>query len=309
MLRKLLLWLSENQTLRRQLPRYRFFRNAVSRFMPGEELEDALREAARLQARGIKTVLTLLGENVTDAAEAARVTRHYTDALTEICRRNLNSELSVKLTQLGLDSRRETAFDNLQSIVRHAKSLDGGVVWIDMEASRYLEATLNLFRRTREVHDNVGLCLQAYLYRTGKDLDGLLPQTCSVRLVKGAYAEPREIAFPKKAEVDTNFFTLALRLLENDCRDGHNRPALATHDWDLIRRIQKAAESRGIDRSAYEFQMLYGIRLDLQEQLVKEGYRLRVLISYGREWYPWYVRRLAERPANLWFVVKNVFRP
>lgn len=307
MLRNLLLRLSENQTLRRTLPRYRFFRRAVSRFMPGEELADALREAERLQSSGMQTILTLLGENVTDPCEARRITEEYLEALQEIRRRGLDTELSVKLTQLGLDLDEETAYRNLHTLVEHARRLDGGLVWIDMEASRYLETTLSLFRRIHADYENVGLCLQAYLYRTREDLLGLLPETRTIRLVKGAYAEPRELAFPRKSEVDRNYLQLASTLLEGRPENANGRPALATHDGKLIRRILEETQSRRIDPSRFEFQMLYGIRPDLQRRLVEEGKRVRVLISYGKEWYPWYVRRLAERPANVWFVLKNLF--
>lgn len=275
--------------------------------MPGENVEDALTEAKRLQQGKIAAIFTLLGENVADTAEAEKVARHYTDVLTEIQRRQLDSEVSVKLTQLGLDLDPDVALRKLESIVTRARELKAGIVWIDMEASPYVDRTLDVFRRVRKNHQNAGLCLQSYLYRTENDLKSLLPITSTIRLVKGAYAEPKNIAFPQKSEVDRNYMKLALLLLENAIREDGGRPAFATHDDRLIHQIQQAAQEKGIDRSSYEFEMLYGIRRQLQSQLVNSGYRMRVLISYGTEWFPWYMRRLAERPANLWFVIKNLF--
>lgn len=308
MIRRCLLWASRNEQLRARLSRYRFFRRAVSRFMPGEDAEAALAEAKRLQGGGIATVFTLLGENITEAGEAEKVAGHYQDVLTQISGRELDTELSVKLTQLGLDVSPDIALRNLEEIVRRAQHLNCGVVWIDMEASHYVDPTLALFRRLREHHPNVGLCLQAYLYRTEADLKTLLPFTSTIRLVKGAYAEPQSVAYPKKSDVDRNYFKLAVMLLENEARKDGGRPGLATHDSRLIRRIQEAAREKRIDRSTFEFQMLYGIRRDYQRQLVSERHPLRVLVSYGTEWFPWYMRRLAERPANLWFVAANLLR-
>lgn len=306
MLRSFLLWASQNEQLRTRLPRHRFFRRAVRRFMPGEDVEDALAEARRLQEGGIATIFTLLGESVADTGEAEQVTRHYMDVLVEIQHRKLDSEVSVKLTQLGLDLDPDLALRNLETIVTQARELKAGIVWIDMEASPYVERTLEVFRRLRKNHKNAGLCLQSYLYRTESDLKSLLPITSTIRLVKGAYAEPKTVAFPKKSEVDRNYLKLALLLLDNAVREDGGRPAFATHDDLLIRQVQQAAQEKGIDRSSYEFEMLYGIRRQLQTELVKSGYRMRVLISYGSEWFPWYLRRLAERPANLWFVIKNL---
>jgi len=306
MMRQLLLWGSQNPWLSQKLPRYRFVQRAVRRFIPGEELEAALTEAARFQEPTVATIVTQLGENVTDEAEAEVVARHYADAIDRIEARGVDTEVSVKLTQLGLDLNPETAYQHTAALARQAAPF-GKTVWIDMEGSAYLDATLDLFRRLCQEHRNVGLCLQAYLYRTADDLDSLLPLAPTIRLVKGAYAEPPEIAFPKKADVDANFFLLAQRLLDADLLARGARPAFATHDTHLVRRICEEAEARSIDRSAYEFQMLYGIRRQEQNRLIADGYRLRVLISYGQAWFPWYMRRLAERPANLWFVMKSLF--
>ena len=304
MMRKLLLWGSQNPWMSQKLPRYRFMQRAVRRFMPGEELDTALTEAAHFQERAIGTIFTLLGENITEDAEAETVARHYADAIDRVEARGVDTEMSVKLTQLGLDLNPETAYRHTAALARRAF---GKMVWIDMEASNYVDATLDLFRRLREEHRNVGLCLQAYLHRTADDLDSLLPLAPAIRLVKGAYAEPPEVAFPQKADVDANFFHLARKLLDADLLARGARPAFATHDTNLVRRISEEAEARSIDRSAYEFQMLYGIRRQEQDRLAAADYQLRVLISYGEAWFPWYMRRLAERPANLWFVMKSVF--
>lgn len=306
MMRNLLLWGSQNPWLSQKLPRYRFVQRAVRRFMPGEEVEAALTEAARLQGPTRGTIFTLLGENVTEPAEAEAVARHYASAIDTVEARGVDTEMSVKLTQLGLDLSPETAYEHTAALAGRAAAF-GKHVWIDMESSAYVDATLDLFRRLRENHHNVGLCLQAYLYRTADDLDSLLPLAPAIRLVKGAYAEPPALAFPQKADVDANYFRLAQRLLDADLLARGARPAFATHDPHLLGRIREEAAARGLDRSTYEFQMLYGIRRQEQDRLVADGYRLRVLISYGRAWFPWYMRRLAERPANLWFVMKSLF--
>lgn len=307
MLRRLFLWASRNRRLKETLPRLGFVRRAVSRFMPGESAEAALREAEELEVRGIGSVLTLLGENVSEAAEAREVLDHYVGVLEDVADRELDAEISVKLTHMGLDLDRELARANLEHLVERAKER-GSFVWIDMEASPYVDATLELFRRTRAAHANVGVCLQSYLYRTADDLESLLPLRPAIRLVKGAYSEPDHLAFPKKRDVDANFLELARRLLDEERRDGAVRPAFATHDGALIGRIRGMAGERGLTPSACEFQMLYGIGRAEQRRLAAEGHPVRVLISYGEEWFPWYMRRLAERPANVWFVVRSLFR-
>lgn len=308
MISRLLLWASKNHTLRHRLPRYRFFRKAVSRFMPGEEVDDALREAEKLQQQQIASLLTLLGENTETEDEAKQVICYYSSAMQEICCRNLNTEISVKLTQLGLDLSPELAFQNVKTLAQKAKETQSGVVWIDMEESRYVDLTLQVFEKLLEDYDNVGVCLQAYLYRTEEDLKSLLRRTSNIRLVKGAYAEPKEIAFPRKADVDKNYLRLAMEMLGSASDRNGQRPAFATHDDRLIEQIGQRASEKDIDVSSFEFQMLYGIRPVAQAKLAQDRYRVRVLISYGREWFPWYMRRLAERPANLWFVLKNVWR-
>ena len=304
-IRRILLAGSQSRWLREQATGYRFVRRAVSRFMPGEEAEDALAAARELQKAGLATMFTKLGENITDQAEADRVAAHYVEVLHRIRALAVPTEVSVKLTQLGLDLSPELCYRNLQRIVECAGP--GSVVWIDMEASNYVEITLELSRRARTAYPNVGVCLQAYLYRTTADLASLLPLGLAIRLVKGAYREPPSIAFPRKKDVDGNFFALARQLLSPEARKAGVRAAIATHDPRLIRRVQEYAASTGLTKKDLEFQMLYGIQRGLQLELAREGWRSLVLIAYGSYWFPWFMRRLAERPANVWFVLRNLF--
>lgn len=304
-MRSFLLAAAQSGWLRNQAPRYRFVRRTVSRFMPGEEIGDALAAARTLRDNGIGTVLTQLGENVADASEAAAVVDHYVEVLDRIRAESIPAEISVKPTHLGLDLGASLCRENLRRLLAH--SAGAGTVWVDMESSEYVDRTLDLYRQVRGEFQNVGVCVQAYLYRTEDDLKALLPLGPSIRLVKGAYKEPDSIAFPRKKDVDENFFMLARMLLGPDARSGGVRAAMATHDDALIRRIRELAKSEGIANQALEFQMLYGIQRPLQLQLAKDGYRSIVLISYGAYWFPWFMRRLAERPANVLFILRNMF--
>lgn len=304
-MRSIILAGSQNSWLREQAPKYGFIRKAVSRFMPGEKVEDAIGAAQSLQQSGLGTVFTQLGENISDQKEAEVVREHYISVLDKIDRLDLPTEISVKLTQLGLDLSAELCYEHLKKIIEHADS--ESVVWIDMEDSNYVDATLDIYRRARDDFPNVGVCIQAYLYRTEKDLESLMTISPNIRLVKGAYREPPDRAFPRKQDVDENYFKLATRLLGEEARTRGVRAALATHDRDLIRRIEEFAASSAISKDKLEFQMLYGIQRGEQQRLAREGYRSIVLISYGDYWYPWFMRRLAERPANIMFVVKNLF--
>jgi proline dehydrogenase len=303
--RSLLLKASESHWLARNLPRFRFSRRAVKRFMPGEELSDALRECTRFGAEGVGTIITRLGENITTIEEADEVTAHYRSALDDIERRALPTHISVKLTQLGLDISPDHAAACTQAITAQSARLKAPV-WIDMESSRYTDVTLDIFRRVRAQHANVGVCLQAYLHRTRDDLENLLKSTTAIRLVKGAYKEPPEVALQQKRAVNQNYVACAQRLLEavKAGTVGH-APGFATHDVAIIKRIAQHAEQLGVPRDRFEFQMLYGINRAEQQRLASEGYRLRVLISYGSAWFAWYMRRLAERPANVWFVLQS----
>lgn len=304
-LRRLFLWAQQNEFLRERLPRTRAVQRAVSRFMPGEELADALRAAERLSEDGIASVLTELGENVTTPGEARDVADHYRDVLDRGARREADVEISVKLTHLGLDLGPDVAREHLEGLVRHAREVES-FVWVDMESSRYTDVTLELYRHALSESGRVGVCLQAYLYRTAEDLESLLERGGSIRLVKGAYDEPADIAFPRKSDVDDNFLRLAVRMLESGASTGR-RHAFGTHDMALVGKIRREAAGRDVGMGGSEVQMLYGIRTEAQRRLAREGVPVRTLISYGSEWYPWYMRRLAERPANVGFILRNVF--
>ena len=305
LMRSLLLAASQNVWLRDHASHYWFVKSTVSRFMPGETLEDALTAAQNLRVKNIGAVFTHLGENIKDREEARQVTEHYLEVLDRVRQSGLQAEISVKLTQLGLDLSVELCFENLRAIIGRAQK--DSIVWVDMEASNYVDATLDLYRRALADYPNVGVCLQAYLYRTKDDLAKLLPLRPSIRLVKGAYNEPREIAFPLKEDVDENYFELAKLMLQAKKENRCVRAAFGTHDVALIRRLADFARAEKLAKADLEVQMLYGIQRAEQERLANDGYTSIVLVAYGNYWYPWFVRRLAERPANLWFMVRNVF--
>jgi proline dehydrogenase len=305
-MRRVLLAGSTNAWLRDRATRTAFVRRAVSRFMPGESVEDALRAAAELKPQGITTILTKLGENLTGVDEAEEVTRHYLDVIDRIAAAGLDAQISVKPTQLGLDLDRALCERNLDRLLERAGERNN-FVWIDMESSPYVDPTLALYRRARAQTARVGIALQAYLYRTAHDVESLVPLGAAIRIVKGAYLEPPDVAFPRKADVDANYFTLCTRLLAPDARVPGALLHIATHDVPLADRLAAHIAERHVPLSAYEFAMLYGIQRGQQQRLAREGRRLRVLISYGEYWFPWYMRRLAERPANIWFVLRTVF--
>ena len=305
LMRSLLLAASQNRWLRERAPRYNFVRRNVSRFMPGEKVEDAFAAVQQLATQNIGAVLTALGENVSDRKEVAAETAHYCQVLKEITARNLNAEVSVKLTHLGLDLDNALCYTNLEKLISQAPP--DKTVWIDMEQSAYVDRTLAIYTRARRAKANVGVCVQAYLRRTESDLRSLLPLGGAIRLVKGAYNEPAEVAFPKKSEVDENYFELAKSLLGQDARHEGVRAAIATHDRTLIQRIIDFANANQFPKEKLEFQMLYGVQRAEQQRLAKDGYRSIVLIAYGTHWFPWYMRRLAERPANVLFLLRNLF--
>jgi proline dehydrogenase len=299
--------MSTNAWLRERATKTAFVRRSVSTFMPGERLEDAMDAATAQQTRGVATILTKLGENVTSATEAEEVTLHYLDVLDKVQAAGLNAQISVKPTQLGLDLDKGLCFGNLERLIERAEARNN-LVWIDMESSPYVDPTLELFRRARARSPRVGIALQAYLYRTAQDVESLVPLGSAIRLVKGAYLEPAAVAYPKKADVDENFYALACRLLSDDAQRAGGVLHIATHDPQLADRLAAFIDGRRVPKSAYEYAMLYGIQRPLQQRLVAAGRPLRVLIAYGEYWFPWYMRRLAERPANVWFVVKNLLR-
>jgi len=295
---------SQNAWLRERVAMLPFVRRAVNRFMPGERLEDALAAAAELQRFGIGSVLTRLGENITDGATANETATHYVTVAKELQRLGLDGDISVKLTQLGLDIDPQHCQASLLMLADQTGGC-GIRLWIDMEQSFYVERTLDM-RRALRAYPHAGVCLQAYLRRTADDLASIVPLGGGIRLVKGAYREPATVAFPRKHDVDENYFTLAVEMLAAARRSGL-RCIFGTHDQHLIARVQRHADAAGVPRDAFEFHMLYGIQRSEQIRLAREGHRVKVLISYGEQWFPWYMRRLAERPANLMFLARSIF--
>jgi proline dehydrogenase len=304
-MRQLLLWMARNRLLKRWLPRIWFARRAVRRFMPGETMEEALDAAEFFRPHGIGILFTHLGENLTQRAEAEAVSAHYHDLLEKIAARGLDAEISVKPTQLGLDLDRDAALRLLSGLAEHAGERNG-LLWLDMEGSAYTDATLELYRSLKEGRPNIGICLQAYLRRTPADVHALLPLKPAIRLVKGAYAEPAEIAFRRRDEVSAAYQSLCVLMLPY-AATGDLRLGLGTHDTALIERVAAHAAAAGLGKDAFEVEMLYGIRQREQLRLAAEGYRVLALIAYGEAWYAWYMRRLAERPANVWFALRQVF--
>jgi proline dehydrogenase len=303
-MRTILLWMARNRWLKEHLPRLWFARRAVRRFMPGEQVEDALEAAEQFRPLGIALLFTHLGENLERAEQATAVADHYHDVLNKIMARGLDAEISVKPTQLGLDLDADATLALLRSLATHAAEARGSL-WLDMEGSAYTQATIDLYRALKADHPAVGICLQAYLKRTPADLTELLPLQPQIRLVKGAYDEAAEIAFRNKAEVDAAFQSLSVAMLPY-AGSGDLRLGLGTHDTRLIERIADLGRGAGVTIDAFEVQMLYGIRMDEQRRLAAAGYRVRDLIAYGDAWYAWYMRRLAERPANVWFAMRQM---
>ena len=305
--RTVLLKISDNQWLRANGTKLPFVRRAVSKFMPGESFDDMLTAATAMAGHGVYAVFTRLGENVKDRSEADAVAQHYLEVINHIRTVGLSCEPSIKLTQLGLDIDREFAYGHLRSLAARAQAA-GSYLWVDMEQSPYVDVTLDLTRRLKSEYPAVGVCLQAYLFRTRQDLEDMTSRGIGVRLVKGAYNEPPAVAFPKKSDVDANYLALAQLMIGVGARAAGSRAVFGTHDLDLIAAIRNHAQSTGVPPAEYEFHMLYGIQRPAQLRLAQEGAVVRVLIAYGTYWVPWYMRRLAERPANVWFVVKSVFR-
>ena len=305
LMRSILLAASQNSWLRERAVHYPFVRRSVSRFMPGETIDAALAAAQSLASKNIGSVFTHLGENVADRDEAGKVTEHYLDVIKRIHALGMSSEVSVKLTQLGLDLSPEFCAENLRKIIQAERSTS--TVWVDMEASNYVDSTLSIYKQALRQFPHVGICLQSYLYRTQNDLADLLPLRPSIRLVKGAYKEPPSMAFPNKSDVDESYFRLAKEMMRARAAGECQRTAFGTHDVALIRRINDHSAQQGFDKRTVEFHMLYGIQRTEQERLASNGNRSVVLVAYGSYWYPWFVRRLAERPANLWFMLRNVF--
>ena len=306
-MRKALLAASTNAFLRERAMKTAFVRRSVVKFMPGERVEDAIAAAKALQPQGINTILTRLGENITHIDEAKEVFDHYMKVIGMVKASGIDAEISIKPTQLGYDQNPDLCYDYCIRLLQQIEAT-GNFFWLDMESSPYVEGTITLFKRLRAKSDRVGIAIQAYLFRTAKDIEELVALGSAIRLVKGAYLEPANVAYPNKSDVDENYFKLASRLLQDD----NTRPGallhIATHDLGLQAKLQQVIRERKVDQSRYEFAMLFGIQTGRQQELGRQGVRVRCLISYGEYWFPWYMRRLAERPANVWFVAKNMFR-
>ncbi|HEY1184108.1 MAG TPA: proline dehydrogenase family protein [Bryobacteraceae bacterium] len=301
-MRPVFLFLSRLAWLRSWLETSSAARRLASRFVAGEMLDDALAVGRRLKAEGIALTLDRLGESVNSLDEAAAARDEYLRAIETIEQSGAERNVSLKLTQFGLDLSGDACRANVERLVRRAAQL-GGFVRVDMESSGYVDRTLSLVTDLYARYQAVGTVVQSYLYRAQGDVENLCDLGIRVRLCKGAYLESASVAFPRKADVDRNYVTLMKILLERG-----NYPAIATHDERMIAEAKAFAAARNVPRENFEFQMLYGIRRDLQRQLVAEGYRLRLYVPFGKAWYPYYMRRLAERPANVLFILRNLLR-
>ncbi len=301
-MRAFLLFLSRREGFKNFIMRFKVFRNTAWRFVAGEILGDAVRAVREANHLGIRGTLDLLGENTLSREDALNATREVVAMLDRLHAEKVGCNVSVKLTQLGLDLDAGFCEENLSRIVGRAAEY-GSFVRVDMEDSHYTQRTLDIVFRVHGQMKNVGTVLQACLYRTEEDVTRLLAAGVSIRLCKGAYLEPSSVAFKKKRDTDANFLRLTRRLLESGIYH-----AIATHDEAIIREAKEFVRTKAIQKDRFEFQMLYGVRRDLQQLLVQEGYGMRVYIPYGKRWYPYFMRRLAERPANLWFFASNLLK-
>ncbi len=305
MLRSVFIGLSESKGLRNFAEKSAMGMRFSQRFVAGTHLKDVIHAAEVVNEWGAVVSIDNLGENVTNADEARHSAELYHQMLDQISQRKLRANISLKLTHMGLDVSEDLAFSLVTELVDHAVRINN-FVRVDMEGSPYTQRTLDFVRGLHRVPGHagkVGTVIQAYMYRSEKDVNDLLEERIRIRLCKGAYKEAPEIAFPKKADVDANYLKLARTLMKSGVFHG-----IATHDENIITELKQFAKAENIPSSAYEFQMLYGVRRDLQQQLVREGYGLRVYIPFGSEWYPYFMRRLAERPANVFFIARNMFR-
>ena len=309
MMRGALIAMSRSRRLAKVMTTSRLAWYAASRFVAGQTIGEAIQGVKQLNGAGMRASLDYLGENVTTRAEAETAAAAYREALDCIQAAGAQSGISLKLTALGLDLGDDLATELLRDIVAHAASLSPvRFVRIDMEGSPYTARTLDIFERAFADHRNVGVVIQAYLYRTAADVERLIQLGAGIRLCKGAYLEPPEVAYPAKADVDANYLRLAERLLSEPARAAGVYTGIASHDPDMLDWVKRYVAEHDVAKDAFEFQMLYGIRRDLQAALVAEGYRMRVYVPYGSQWYPYFMRRMAERPENVGFVVQNVLR-
>jgi proline dehydrogenase len=319
MLRSFFIYLSKASWARSLVTKWAFARRAASRFISGETMEDAIQVVQTLNKKGINVTLDHLGEHTHNPEAAENATQAILALIEKIQATGVRSNVSIKLTQIGLAVDLDLCRKNLRRILAAARQY-GIFVRIDMEDSPWVDTTLGLYRQMRDDEglDNCGVVIQAYLYRSQADIDRLASEGGKVRLCKGAYKEPAEVAFPKKSDVDQNYDRLAERMIDGSLANGTPElssdgrtppmPVIASHDPTRLENAQAYAEKVNLPKNALEFQMLYGIRRDLQDKMVAAGYPVRVYVPYGTEWYPYYVRRLAERPANVWFFVSNFFR-
>ncbi len=306
-LRDVFLAMSTSNLVRALVVGFPSSRRVSRRFVAGEKLDDAIQVVRKLKAQKLLVSLDHLGESVTQESEALEAKNDYLRALDAIAANQVASHVSVKLTQMGLDLRPDLCLENMRQVVGKAKDV-GTFVRIDMEDSHHTQSTLNVYKTLREEFDNVGIVIQSYLYRSEADMQALLGMGANVRLCKGAYKEPPDVAFPQKKDVDANYVKLARIFLDANGMGNGAHLALATHDEKIITWAEEYAAEHRIDRARYEFQMLYGIRTDLQRRLAAEGYTMRVYVPYGTHWYPYFMRRLAERPSNVIFLFRNLFR-
>jgi proline dehydrogenase len=319
MLRSILIYLSQAEWARQIVTRWSFARNAASRFIAGEELDDAVNVIRVLNSKNINATLDHLGEHTSNREKAIQATEDIIKILERISQEGIRSGVSIKLTQIGLDVDEQLCISNLDRILQSAERFSI-FVRIDMEDSKWVDKTLQLFNDALEKYGSstIGIVIQSYLYRSEEDVSELLRAGARIRMCKGAYKEPEDIAFPDKSDVDANF-DLLVRMMFDGCRengipvvseDGKIPPipAIASHDNERIVYVKRLLEEQDLPKAAVEFQMLHGIRRDLQESLSNEGFPVRVYVPYGSEWYPYYTRRLAERPANLWFFISNLFK-
>jgi proline dehydrogenase len=302
MLRSQLLYLSEREAPKKLLTGHTWGRRLAARFIAGESLEDAVRAVRALNAEGFDATLDCLGESVHDAPTAKEACEVYLGILDRLAAERLRSHVSIKLTQLGLAMDESMTLQHLAALTERAQKL-GNFIRIDMESSAYTESTLRVFRQINAPRETLGIVIQSYLRRSEQDVADLVKGGARIRLVKGAYQEPAEIAFPHKSDVDANFIKLMKMMLSSGIFH-----AIATHDDRMIAATIATARERALAADRFEFQMLYGIRRQLQRDLLKQGYRVRVYVPYGKQWYAYFMRRLAERPANLIFLLRNFFR-
>ncbi len=306
-LRDVFLAMSTNAGVRRFVVGFPLSRRVTRRFVAGETIDEAIQVVKKLRTQGIDATFDQLGESVTNETEARAAKDGYLRALAAIAANQVASQVSVKLTQMGLDIDPDLCLANLREILARAKHV-GTLVTIDMEDSQHTQVTLNVFKTLREEFDNVGIVLQSYLYRSEEDLKQLIALGANVRLCKGAYKEPATVAFPQKKDVDANYIKLAQLFFDSNGATNRAYLDLATHDEKIIAWAKEYVTAHNVARKRFEFQMLYGIRSDLQRKIVAEGYTMRVYVPCGTHWYPYFMRRLAERPANVVFLISNLFK-